>query len=57
MANASIQEKGMADRREKLSIGDRFPELGADAVDGSHFTLPDDLNGIPAVLVFYRGHF
>ena len=47
----------MADRREKLQIGDRFPEVRADAVDGSRFTLPGDLNGIPAVLIFYRGHF
>ncbi len=40
-----------------LDTGDRFPTLTADAVDGSHFTLPDDLDGIRAVVVFYRGHW
>jgi len=42
---------------QTLEIGDRFPSMTADAVDGSHFTLPDDLEGVIAVLLFYRGHW
>lgn len=42
---------------QTLEPGDRFPTLTADAVDGSHFTLPDDLEDVYAVIVFYRGHW
>lgn len=42
---------------ETLKPGDRFPSLSARAVDGSHFDLPDDVEGIRAVIVFYRGHW
>ncbi|HSM35090.1 MAG TPA: hypothetical protein VK837_01725 [Longimicrobiales bacterium] len=41
----------------KLATGDRFPHVDAQAVDGSHFAIPDDLDGLRAVLVFYRGHW
>jgi len=47
----------VAGERDKLKTGDRFPSLAAEAVDGSHFTTPDDLEGVYAVLVFYRGHW
>ncbi len=46
-----------ASRMDKLNPGERFPHLTADAVDGSQFTVPDDLEGIRAVLLFYRGHW
>ena len=42
---------------DKLTPGDRFPEIAADAVDGSTFRIPDDLNGVVSVLLFYRGHW
>lgn len=42
---------------EPLEIGQTFPALAADAVDGSHFSLPDDLEDVRAVIVFYRGHW
>jgi peroxiredoxin len=42
---------------ETLRIGERFPELQARAVDGTTLRLPDELHGIIAVLLFYRGHW
>ncbi len=42
---------------ETLRGGERFPELQARAVDGTTLRLPDELQGIPAVLLFYRGHW
>lgn len=47
----------MAEKRSELEVGDRFPDMAAEAVDGSHFTLPADLAEVPSVLIFYRGHF
>lgn len=47
----------MAEARSELEVGERFPNMAAEAVDGSHFTLPDDLADVPSVVVFYRGHF
>jgi peroxiredoxin len=42
---------------KKLNPGDRFPKMSADAVDGSRFVIPDELEGVRAVLLFYRGHW
>ncbi|HKK94008.1 MAG TPA: hypothetical protein VJ925_11265 [Longimicrobiales bacterium] len=42
---------------DTLNTGDRFPTMSADAVDGSHFTLPDDVEDIYSVIIFYRGHW
>ena len=42
---------------QKLEPGDSFPTIEADAVDGSRFTIPDELEGVRAVLLFYRGHW
>lgn len=42
---------------DKLTPGDRFPTLSAAAVDGSRFTIPEELEGVRAVLLFYRGHW
>jgi peroxiredoxin len=42
---------------QTLRPGERFPTMEAAAVDGSHFRLPEELAGVRAVLVFYRGHW
>lgn len=42
---------------DTLKPGDRFPTMSAPAIDGSQFTLPADVEGLPVVLVFYRGHW
>jgi peroxiredoxin len=42
---------------ENLRIGDRFPELQASALDDSPLRIPDELLGLTAVLLFYRGHW
>lgn len=39
----------------RLENGDRFPTLTASTVDGDETTLPDELEGVWSVLVFYRG--
>lgn len=31
--------------------------MSAEAVDGSTFQIPEDLEGVRAVLLFYRGHW
>jgi len=38
----------------KLNAGDPFPELTVSAVDGRSITLPADLEGSDAILLFYR---
>ena len=40
-----------------LRVGDRFPELYGHVVDDSTLRIPDELSGIHAVLLFYRGHW
>ncbi len=45
--------KGVA----RLGNGQEFPRLTALRVDGGELTLPDDLAGRCAVLLFYRGHW
>jgi len=42
---------------QKLEAGDPFPRIQADSTDGVSVTLPDDLKGAPAVVLFYRGHW
>lgn len=41
----------------RLENGDVFPTVSAAAADGSEMTLPDDLEGSWALIVFYRGHW
>jgi peroxiredoxin len=43
--------------RVKLENGQDFPTVEAPAVDGEPMTLPDDLHGLWAVIVVYRGHW
>ncbi len=40
-----------------LDRGDEFPTVRAAAVGGKPMTLPDDVEGVWAVLIFYRGHW
>ncbi len=41
----------------RLENGEVFPTVTASAVDGGEMTLPDDLEGSWALVVFYRGHW
>ena len=41
----------------KLENGDRLPSLTADRADGGSMTLPEDVEGQWALVVFYRGHW
>lgn len=41
----------------KLVIGDVFPELAIDLVDGTRMALPSGLGGNYRVVLFYRGHW
>ncbi len=38
----------------KLNAGDPFPALTVSTVDGRSLTLPGDLEGTHAILLFYR---
>jgi len=42
---------------EKLDIGDVFPTLALQLVDGQSLTIPDDLDAKYQVILFYRGHW
>lgn len=42
---------------KRLENGDRLPSLTAPVVDDGEMTLPDDLAGSWALIVFYRGHW
>lgn len=41
----------------KLGIGDSFPELSLNLVDGGSIDLPGGLEGKYKVVLFYRGHW
>lgn len=40
-----------------LQIGDRFPQLTFDTVDGGTLRLPEDLAGLHGIILFYRGRW
>ena len=42
---------------KKLDTGDAFPQLNLSLAGGGSMTVPDDLGGAYAVLLFYRGHW
>ncbi|MGH7578209.1 MAG: hypothetical protein ACREM1_24220 [Longimicrobiales bacterium] len=42
---------------ETLKVGERFPDMRLEAVDGSNIRVPDELVGVRAVLLFYRGRW
>ena len=41
----------------KLGIGDAFPGLRLDLVDGRSLSLPDGLDAKYKMILFYRGHW
>ncbi len=41
----------------KLGIGDAFPEMALNLVDGSTLSLPTGLRGTYNIVLFYRGHW
>ena len=42
---------------EKLQQGDRFPSITLTLTSGESVTMPDDMTGRYAALLFYRGHW
>lgn len=42
---------------EKLDIGDQFPEMSLNLVNGGSVNLPGDLPSNYNVVLFYRGHW
>jgi hypothetical protein len=42
---------------EKLSIGDTFPKLTLNLVDGGNLDLPDGVDAKYRIFLFYRGHW
>ena len=41
----------------KLGIGDTFPPMTLNLVDGSTLELPGGINSKYRILLFYRGHW
>ena len=42
---------------EKLGIGDSFPKMTINLVDGTTINLPDGLDAKHRIILFYRGHW
>lgn len=42
---------------EKLGIGDIFPKMTINLVDGTTINLPDGLDAKYRIILFYRGHW
>jgi hypothetical protein len=42
---------------KKLGIGDAFPSVTLDLVDGGKLELPEGLDAKYRVILFYRGHW
>ncbi len=42
---------------KKLGIGDAFPKMTINLVDGRTLELPDGLDSKYRVILFYRGHW
>lgn len=42
---------------EKLKIGDTFPAITLDMIEGGPINLPRDLSSKHKVILFYRGHW
>lgn len=41
----------------RLENGQRLPEITAPVLDGSPMTLPEEIEDVWTVLLFYRGHW
>jgi hypothetical protein len=48
---------GVVTMSEKLGIGDTFPKVTINLVDGGTLDLPDGLDAKYRILLFYRGHW
>ena len=42
---------------KKLGIGDRFPTMTLNLVDGTKLELPHGMNAKYRIMLFYRGHW
>ena len=42
---------------QKLQQGDRFPSMALKLTSGESVTLPNDMPGRYAAVLFYRGHW
>ena len=42
---------------EKLDLGDTFPDVTLNYLDGGSVTLPGDLESPYTFVLFYRGHW
>ncbi len=42
---------------DKLGIGDAFPKMTLNLVDGSTLALPDGMDAKYRIVLFYRGHW
>lgn len=42
---------------KKLGIGDTFPAMNINLVDGGKLQLPDGLDAKYRIVLFYRGHW
>jgi hypothetical protein len=48
---------GAGKMSEKLGIGDTFPKLTLNLVDGGRLDLPDGVDAKYRIFLFYRGHW
>ena len=48
---------GQREMGRKLGIGDGFPEMTLNLVDGGTLSLPTGLRGTYNIVLFYRGHW
>jgi len=48
---------GVVGMSEKLGIGDTFPEMTINLVDGKTLDLPNGLDAKYRIFLFYRGHW
>jgi hypothetical protein len=48
---------GVVVMSEKLGIGDTFPKVTINLVDGGTLDLPDGLDAKYRIFLFYRGHW
>jgi len=49
--------KEWSEMSEKLGIGDTFPKVTINLVDGRTLDLPDGLDAKYRIFLFYRGHW
>ncbi len=42
---------------KKFGIGDAFPKVTVNLVDGGTLELPDGMNSKYRIMLFYRGHW